>query len=75
MEPVIVNDHEKSIGWISQQIRSNQVDFTLLLSEGLSHSMLGALGKTLINQSPDIQLVYNESPEELLRRCYAYFKR
>lgn len=75
MEPVIVNDHEKSIGWISQQIRSNQVDFTLLLSEGLSHSMLGALGKTFINQSPDIQLVYNESPEELLRRCYAYFKR
>ncbi|EQM55575.1 hypothetical protein N692_01665 [Lactiplantibacillus plantarum EGD-AQ4] len=75
MEPVIVNDHEKSIGWISQQIRSNQVDFTLLLSEGLSHSMLGTLGKTFINQSPDIQLVYNESPEELLRRCYAYFKR
>jgi len=54
---------------------SNQIDFTLLLSEGLSHSLLATVGKTQIKMRRDLELVYNESPEELLRRCYRFFSR
>lgn len=75
VEPLIVNNHEKSINWIATTAVSNQIDFTLLLSEGLSHSMLSTLGKETIKTRRDIELVYNESPEELLRRCYRFFSQ
>jgi len=75
MNPTIVNDQERSISWITTAALSNQSDFTLLLSEGLSHSLLATVGKTQIKTRRDLELVYNESPEELLRRCYRFFSR
>lgn len=75
INPIIVNDQERSISWITTAALSNQIDFTLLLSEGLSHSLLATVGKTQIKTRRDLELVYNESPEELLRRCYRFFSR
>ena len=75
MNPIIVNDQERSISWITTAALSKQIDFTLLLSEGLSHSLLATVGKTQIKTRRDLELVYNESPEELLRRCYRFFSR
>ena len=71
--PMIVNDHEKSAGWIATEVLSKKTDFSLLLSEGLSHHMLETIGKDNIKARKNIELVYNESPEELLKRCYRYF--
>ncbi|MFC6182019.1 hypothetical protein [Lactiplantibacillus daowaiensis] len=75
IQPVIVNTKEKSVPWITQQALSKRIDFTLLLSEGLSHSLLASIDKVAIKQRPDIELVYNESPEELLQRCYRFFSQ
>ena len=75
IDPIIVNDQERSISWITTAALSKQIDFTLLLSEGLSHSLLATIGKPQIKVRQDLELVYNESPEELLRRCYRFFSR
>ncbi|CAJ1229983.1 hypothetical protein [Lactiplantibacillus xiangfangensis] len=75
IDPIIVNDQERSISWITTAALSKQIDFTLLLSEGLSHSLLATIGKPQIKARHDLELVYNESPEELLRRCYRFFSR
>jgi len=75
MNPIIVNDQERSITWITTAALSKKIDFTLLLSEGLSHSLLATVGKTQIKARHDLELVYNESPEELLRRCYRFFSQ
>ncbi|ETY72829.1 hypothetical protein [Lactiplantibacillus fabifermentans] len=73
MKVQVVNDHEKSINWIATAALSKRFDYALLLSEGLSHSLLATIGKDTLKQRSDIELVYNESPEELLRRCYRFF--
>jgi len=75
IDPIIVNDQERSISWITTTALSKQIDYTLLLSEGVSHSLLATVGKAQLKARHDLDLVYNESPEELLRRCYRFFSR
>ncbi|MFC6261109.1 GumC domain-containing protein [Levilactobacillus fujinensis] len=72
--PTIVNNHEKSISWITQQAIGQQTDLTFLMSEGLSHAVLKTLTKGEINSRPDIRLVYHQSPADIINQAYQYFK-
>ncbi|WP_203641844.1 hypothetical protein [Levilactobacillus andaensis] len=74
VSPIIVNNHEKSIPWITQQATGQQTDLTFLMSEGLSHAVLETLTKSQINSRPDIRLVYHQSPADIVNQAYQYFK-
>lgn len=73
-QPVIVNNREKAIPWIKARAESRKIDFSVLMSEGLSHAVLETFGKQVIKERADIALVYHQRPEEIVRLCYDYFK-